>query len=244
MTLDPLDILNGIFSFMFVVISLVVGVLILLRYLRYKEKIYFLVGATWILISEPWWPSSLSFLVSLINGVGLTPIIYFLIGNTLVPLALILWLLAFTDFLFTEKRKMILLIFIIIGIIFEVIFYTFLFINPVLIGTSNSPVDVSYSFFIIIFLVFFVLTVVISGLLFARLSLKSDDPEVKLKGKLLVIAFIAFFVGALLDSSISLNEVGIIFVRLILIASAIFWYGGFLLPHWMKKLFLKQKQVS
>jgi len=244
MTLDPLDILNGIFSFMFVVISLVVGVLILLRYLRYKEKIYFLVGATWILISEPWWPSSLSFLVSLSNGVGLTPSLYFLIGNTLIPLAIILWLLAFTDFLFTEKRKMILLIFIIIGIIFEVIFYTFLFINPVLIGTSNSPVDVSYSFFIIIFLVFFILTVVISGLLFARLSLKSDDPEVKLKGKLLVIAFIAFFVGALLDSSISLNEVGIIFVRLILIASAIFWYGGFLLPHWMKKLFLKQKQVS
>jgi len=244
MTLDPLDILNGIFSFMFVVISLVVGVLILLRYLRYKEKIYFLVGATWILISEPWWPSSLSFLVSLSNGVGLTPSLYFLIGNTLIPLAIILWLLAFTDFLFTEKRKMILLIFIIIGIIFEVIFYTFLFINPVLIGTSNSPVDVSYSFFIIIFLVFFILTVVISGLMFARLSLKSDDPEVKLKGKLLVIAFIAFFVGALLDSSISLNEVGIIFVRLILIASAIFWYGGFLLPHWMKKLFLKQKQVS
>ena len=112
MTLDPLDILNGIFSFMFVVISLVVGVLILLRYLRYKEKIYFLVGATWILISEPWWPSSLSFLVSLSNGVGLTPSLYFLIGNTLVPLAIILWLLAFTDFLFTEKRKMILLIFI------------------------------------------------------------------------------------------------------------------------------------
>ena len=222
MTLDPLDILNGIFSFMFVVISLVVGVLILLRYLRYKEKIYFLVGATWILISEPWWPSSLSFLVSLSNGVGLTPSLYFLIGNTLIPLAIILWLLAFTDFLFTEKRKMILLIFIIIGIIFEVIFYTFLFINPVLIGTSNSPVDVSYSFFIIIFLVFFILTVVISGLMFARLSLKSDDPEVKLKGILLVVAFIAFFVGALLDSSITLNEVGIIFVRLILITSAIF----------------------
>lgn len=240
MVLNPLDILNGIFSFIFVVISLFVGFLILLRYIRYKEKIYFLVGTTWILISEPWWPSSLSFLVSLSNGVGLSPTLYFIIGNTLVPLAIILWLLAFTDFLFTEKRKLILIVFTIIGIIFEVIFYTFLFINPVLIGTQNSPVDVSYSFFIIIFLVIFVLIVVISGLLFAHLSLKSDDPEVKLKGKLLVIAFIAFFLGALLDSSIRLNELGVIFVRLILIASAIFWYGGFLLPSWMKKLFLKQ----
>jgi len=241
MPLNPLDILNGIFSFIFVVISLFIGFLILLRYIRYKEKIYFLVGTTWILISEPWWPSSLSFLVSLSNGVGLSPTIYFIIGNTLVPLAIILWLLAFTDFLFTEKRKLIILVSTIIGIIFEVIFYTFLFINPALIGTPTSPVDVSYNFFIIIFLVIFVLIFVISGLLFARLSLKSDDPEVKLKGKLLIIAFIAFFLGALLDSSIRLNELGVIFVRLTLIASAIFWYGGFLLPHWMKKIFLKKK---
>ena len=239
MALYLLDFLNGIFSFIFVIISLVVGFLILIRYVRYKEKIYFFVGATWILISEPWWPSSLSFLVSLSNGVGLDPTIYFLIGNTLVPLAIALWLLAFTDFLFTEKRKLILSVFAIIGIIFEIMFFTLLLIDPVLIGNLNPPVDVSYNFFMMIFLLFFILIVVISGLLFARLSLKSDDPEVKLKGKLLVIAYIAFFVGALLDSSIRLNEPGIIFVRLTLIASAIFWYGGFLLPHWMKKLFLR-----
>jgi len=239
MALNPLDFLNGIFSFIFVIISLVVGFLILIRYVRYKEKIYFFVGATWILISEPWWPSSLSFLVSLSNGVGLDPTIYFLIGNTLVPLAIALWLIAFTDFLFTEKRKLILSVFAIIGIIFEIMFFTLLLIDPVLIGSLNPPVDVSYNFFMMIFLLIFILIVVISGLLFARLSLKSDDPEVKLKGKLLVIAYIAFFVGALLDSSIRLNELGIIFVRLTLIASAIFWYGGFLLPHWMKKLFLR-----
>ena len=241
MALNPLDILNGIFSFMFVVISLVVGFLILLRYFKYKEKVYFLVGATWILISEPWWPSSLSFLVSLSNGIGLPQTIYFLIGNMLIPLAIAFWLLAFTEFLVTEKRKLILLIFAIISVIFEITFFTLLFINPDLIGYLNPPVDVSYNFFIMIFLLIFILIVVISGFFFARLSLKSDDPEVKLKGKLLVVAYIAFFVGALLDSSIRLNELGIIFVRLILIASAVFWYGGFLLPHWMKKLFLKQK---
>jgi hypothetical protein len=241
MVLNPLDILNGIFSFIFVVISLVVGALILLRYFRYKEKIYFLVGSTWILISEPWWPSSLSFLVALSNGVGLPSNIYFIVGNLLIPLAIIIWLLAFTDFLLTEKRKLILLIFTIIGIIFEILFFTFLFINPVLIGTLNTPVDASFSFLIIIFLVIFILIIVISGLFFARLSLKSDDPEVKLKGKLLMFAYIAFFVGALLDSSIRLNELGVILVRLILVASAIFWYGGFLLPNWMKKVFLKHK---
>ncbi|GAG81647.1 unnamed protein product, partial [marine sediment metagenome] len=82
-----------------------------------------------------------------------------------VPLAIALWLLAFTDFLFTEKRKLILLVFAIIGIIFEFTFFTLLFINPDLIGNLNPPVDVSYNFFIMIFLLIFILIVVISGCL-------------------------------------------------------------------------------
>ncbi len=157
------------------------------------------------------------------------------------PLAIILWLLAFTEFFYTEKRKLILLIFTIYGLIFEIIFFIFLFLKPNLIGELNPPVDVNYKYMILIFLLSFILIVVISGLLFAHLSLKSDDPEVKLKGKLLVIAYATFSVGAILDSSIPLNEFTVIFTRLILISSAIFWYGGFLLPKWMRKFLLRQK---
>jgi hypothetical protein len=91
-----------------------------------------------------------------------------------------------------------------------------------------------------IFLIIFLLIVVVTGFLFANLSLKSKDPEVKLKGKLLVIAYITFAVGALLDSSLPLNEVLIIITRLILILSSFFWYGGFLLPKWLKKYLLKK----
>ncbi len=241
MTLNTLDIINGTFSLIFVGISLFVGIVIFSKYFKFKEKIYLLVGATWIFISEPWWPSSLSFLVALSNGVGISEQIYFLIGNLLVPLAIALWLVAFTEFLYTEKRKLILLIFGIYGLIFEVLFLVFLFINPSLIGSLNTPVDVNYKSFILIFLLSFVLIVVISGFLFANLSLKSKDPEVKLKGKLLIIAYITFLFGTILDSAIPLNEITIIITRLILISSAIFWYGGFLLPRWMKKRLLKSK---
>jgi len=109
--MDFIDTLNGVFSFIFVAISLFVGFIILSRYFKYKERVYFLVGATWVLIASPWWPSSLSFLVALSNDVGIAPDAYFLIGNILVPLAVVLWLLAFTEFLYTEKRKLILIIF-------------------------------------------------------------------------------------------------------------------------------------
>jgi len=241
MSLSPLDTLNGIFSLIFVAISLLVGFIILSRFFKYKEKIYLLVSITWILISEPWWPSTVSFLIALINSVGLPPEIYFLIGNIFVPFAIVMWLLAFTEFLYSEKRKLILSIFAIIGIIFEILFFIFLFLNPALIGELNGPVDVNYKSFIMVFLISFLSIVVITGFLFANLSLKSKDPEVKLKGKLLIIAYIAFSVGALLDASVPFNEPIIIFIRLILILSAICWYGGFILPKWMKKFLLRNR---
>ncbi len=241
MALEALDIVNGIFSLIFVAISLLVGLIILSKYFQYKERIYFLVGSTWILISEPWWPSSLSFLIAIVNDVGLSSQMYFLIGNLFVPVAIIVWLIAFTEFLYKEKRKLILMIFGIYGILFEIIFFILLFLNPELIGELNPPVDVNYKFFIMVSLISFLLIVVISGFLFANLSLKSDDPEVKLKGKLLVMAYISFSIGALLDSAISLNEITIIITRIILISSAIEWYGGFILPGFLRKFLLKKK---
>ncbi|MCK4380468.1 MAG: hypothetical protein KAW51_04960, partial [Candidatus Lokiarchaeota archaeon] len=188
MSVSLLDTINGVCSLIFVAISLLVGFIILSRYFKYKERIYFFVGMTWILLSCPWWSSSLSFLVALSNGVGITPEVYFTIGNILVPFALIFWLLTFTEFLYTKKRKLILLIFALSGLIFEILFFTFLFVEPNLIGELNPPVDVRYNSFIMIYLISYLLIFVITGLLFANLSLKSKDPEVKLKGKLLIIA--------------------------------------------------------
>lgn len=241
MSLTPIDTVNGIFSLIFVTISFLVGIIILSRFLKYKERIYFLVGITYILIASPWWPSCVSFLVAISNGIGIAPQVYFLIGNVLTPIAIVFWLLAFTEFLYSEKRKLILSIFAIIGGIFEILFFVFLFLNPSLIGELNGPVDVNYRSFIMIFLIIFLSIVVITGFLFANLSLKSKDPEVKLKGKLLIVAYIAFAVGALLDASVPFNELIVIIIRLILILSALCWYGGFILPKWMKKFLLKNR---
>ena len=239
--MQSLDFINGMFSMIFVFLSLFIGILILLKYIKYKERIFLIVSFVWILIGSPWWPSSLSFLIALNDNVGLPPESYFTLGNVFVPLAVALWLVAFTEFLYTKKRKLILLIFVIYGLIFEIIFFILLFIDPNLIGNLNPPVDVSYKSFIMVYLLSFLLIVVVTGLLFARLSLKSADFEVKLKGKMLVGAYITFFIGSVLDSSFPLNGFIIIFTRLILIISAFFWYAGFILPQWIKKFFIKQK---
>ena len=78
-----------------------------------------------------------------------------------------------------------------------------------------------------------------TGVTFALKTIKLDDPDMKLKGKLLLVAFPAFSVGALMDAAIPTTAVTLVIFRILLIISAFLFYGGFILPDWMKKLFKK-----
>ncbi|MFX1452796.1 MAG: hypothetical protein ACFFCM_18310, partial [Promethearchaeota archaeon] len=85
--------------------------------------------------------------------------------------------------------------------------------------------------------------------IFAQKSIKQQDREVKLKGKLLRAAFITFTIAAILDSILGmifpdptdpLLAILVVAVRILLIFSALEFYGGFLLPKWMKEIFMKK----
>ena len=84
--------------------------------------------------------------------------------------------------------------------------------------------------------------VFITGLILALKSLKVDNPAIKMRGKMIFLAIPSFTIGAALDSILgAVNPVLIVFIRIILILSAILFYLGFVLPEWFKKLFLKNK---
>jgi len=242
MALDPITIvLAGTFSIIWVAISTIVGLKIASKYFQVKQRVFLLVGITWCLICSPWWGSASSFIVYLVNQVGLPKGIYF--SLTVVPIApaLIIWLTAFTDLVYKDKQKLILIVAAIFGIIMELIYFILLFNFPEQIGTLEPPIDSDYEPIIMIYMLSVILIVLITGILFARQSLRSDNPEIKLKGKLLIFAYIAFSIGAILDSAIKLNPITIPITRIILIISALAFYGGFILPNWMKKLLMKEK---
>ena len=71
--------------------------------------------------------------------------------------------------------------------------------------------------------------------------MKSDDPEITLKGKFFIVAFVSWAIGAVMDAALPLNIVTLTIARIILISSAIEFYIGFILPKIVKKLFLKKK---
>ena len=242
MPLTPLDIVNGTFGLLFVSISVILGFIIILKYFKSKNINFLWVGLTWIFITAGWWGTSISFLVALLTGgEGLSFEMIMLLNFIPLPLGLIFWSMAFTNFLYEEKRKTFLIGIGIYLIIFYVVFLYFLFTDPIIIGEKVSPVDTKgNSAILIVFVVIFIVLFLTTGVKFALETMRiKEDPETNLKGKLLLLAFPSFCIGGFLDASIPTTALTLIIFRLILISSAIEFYGGFVLPNWMKKHLLR-----
>jgi len=241
MALTPIESLIGLFSLIFSIIATIIGLLIASKYRKYKQNTLLYVGLALPGLAFPWYPSSISFLTTLMIDQSLSREWYFLIGNAFLPIALFFWMLALTELILKKKQKIILIIYTVIGIIFEIYFFYSLFTTPDVIGELKGPVDVEYYGITRFYLIFVVLTIIVTGLLFVIECIKSGNPEIKLKGIFLQIAVILYTIGAIADGFMTLNFVTLPIIRIILISSIIMFYNGWILPETVKKLFLKQK---
>ena len=250
--MELVDVLQGSFSLIFVGISLIIGLTILSKYFEHKNRLFILVGISWIGVANPWIPDSVSFLMQLIVQEWLPRGWYFIIGNVFIPIALLTWLIAYTDMIKRKAQKKVVIITILLSVIFEIVFFTLFFIDMGLIGIINldRPFTVDFGIFITIYLLVIILVMVVTGVIFAQKSVKADEREVRLKGKLLRAAFLTFAVAAIFDSLLGtifedptdpLLAIMVVVVRILLIFSALEFYGGFLLPRWMKEIFMKKE---
>ena len=190
-------------------------------------------------ISNPWLPDAISFLMIIFIQSNLTPEASFVIGYAILPFFILCWLIAFTDLLYPSSQKLMLTIFIIFTISFEIIFFFLLFTDPNLIGIFVGPFQIRWSLLMQIYLCIFISIAVISGIMFARVSIKSHNPEVSLKGKLISAAFISFALAAFIEAFFHLDPLTVVITRSILISSSIEFYLGFILPKWGRNFFLK-----
>lgn len=251
MALELVDYLQGSFSLIFVIISLMIGFSILSKYFEYKSRLYILVGIAWIGIATPWFPDSISFVMNLFFNESLAIDLYFIIGNVTMPVALLVWLIAYTDMINKKKQKLTVILTIFFSIIFEIIFFYLLITDIDQIGIINPlrPFTVEFGIFISISLMLVILIMFVTGIIFAQKSVKSEDRDMRLKGKLLRAAFITFTIAAVLDSLLGtifevptdpLLAIMVVITRLLLIISALEFYGGFILPKWMHTIFTKK----
>ncbi len=242
MTLTGVDIIGGVFALLYISISMIVGLSIISKYLKNKNIDLLYVGLTYIFMCSPWWGITSSFIAALFNGgVGIPLEVILILSFVPLPIALLLWMIAYTSIMSSDNRKPILLAMIAFSIFYWVYFLLVYFIGgPESLAVLESPVDTkSVDPIFVVCLFIFIFILLASGVSFARKTMKLDDPDTKLKGKLLLIAFPTFCFGALLDAAVSITAITVIIFRTLLIVSAIFFYGGFILPNWMKKIFQK-----
>lgn len=240
MALEFMDFYNGLTGTIFVVISIIVAVKLILKFFEHKKRGLFYAGLTWLIICETYWPVAISFIMVVLTNQTLTNVQYFFIGAFLIPVGLLSWLVVFTDLVYKSKQKVILSLVAITGIIWEIFYLYFLFTSPSSIVVRVSLVDGEYISFALYYFLVVLGTFLITGLVFANKSLGAEDPAIRIKGKLLIAAFITFSVGIALDGLTPLNFITITIYRILVILAAFFFYSGFFLPSWLEKLMIKK----
>ena len=237
------EFLQGSLALIFIIISFIVGIKLLMKYNTHKQNTLLFAGLSWILIVSPWFNTGFNFLYVVLTGNSMSDQIYLLIGYSWVPLPLVFWLIVYTDLKLKKKQKLVVSIAIIQGILYEIIFLYFIFTDFSVIATKegifNDELTTPFLLYILVVLVIAIFT----GFSFGLESFKSTNPEIKLKGKFILAAWISFFVGALLDAGLfAFTALLLILVRIILMSSAIEFYFGFFLPKWLKELLLKEEK--
>ena len=163
----------------------------------------------------------------------------FFIGNFFTPIGLIFWLIAFTQLMYERYKVPILVLYVIIGVVFEIFLIYFLITDPSEIGELTGIVDVNYRSFVMIYLLIVAATLIASGLLFAKETIKSNNPKIKWSGIFLLIGFISFNISAVLDAIVSTNPIALILVRILLISSMLEIYSSFNMPKFLERILIK-----
>lgn len=158
------------------------------------------------------------------------PILYMFSGNIFLPVAVTCWIYSFASMVYPNIKNKIMMITLIICVPFEGYLIFLLIFNPNAIGTIIGVFYYRPNIYILAFQIFAILISFITGIMFSRRSLQSEDPKIRLKGKFLLIAFISFTLGAIIDSSFAANSITLVIARIILVLSAFEYYFGFLLP--------------
>ena len=238
--LNEWEIVYGASTLIVVIISWIIGIKIILKYYEHKQHALITVGLTWIFLTSIWWKGAIIF-ITIILEISIDPFMFLALGNIVMTIGLLFWIHSFTTLAYKKYHSKMLSIYSVIVAIYLVIFIVFLSINPSLIGEYTGTFSTQTRPFVIIFQVFALLTFLITGILFAKTSMKSDNEEIKWKGRFLLSAFVVFTIASILEVTRidDINITTLIITKLIFITSAIFYYLGFFLPKGLKNILIK-----
>ena len=251
--LSDLAQISGLTALIAVSLGFLLGIIVLIKYFKTKQVLIFNFFLCIIFTSSPWYPSGLGYLYWIITGEFLSYQIYVLIGTVGIPIAILAWLNVYLSTIKPNKKKLVLILYGIFSIFFELYLFYFLLLAPgapvdsllgIIIDPTN-PMDIDYKGFVLIFLGVSILTSCITGFHFALKSMKKEEiPEIRWKGKFLMIAFLFFGISAIFDALIEMDPILLVVMRIILALAMFLFYLGFILPRWIKKVLSIKEETT
>lgn len=238
--------IHGIFTVIFVIISILIGLRILSKYFTaegQKFSEYIPLGLTYILLSSAWWGPTFNFLVFVSTETPLNEIVFVILNNAFLPLAIVCWIYAYTSLQDISRKKIIRIIYLVISVIWEIVFFILIFVSLDTLYTFEfTEAGIYYSKRTLSALVFPIIalaTALLTGIHFGLSGLKSQDKTIKWKGIFLMLAFILFVGVALLDALLPREVLWLVILRLILIFSGFCYYLGFFMPEKIKNILIR-----
>ncbi|MFX0033285.1 MAG: hypothetical protein ACFE8E_01595 [Candidatus Hodarchaeota archaeon] len=239
--LDFLSQLSGIFGVISLSVVFFYGILVIIKALQLRSRdLYYFFFAIIFTIS-PWFPSGFGYIYWLITNQVIPYPVYVLLGTLGVPIAIFAWFQIYIPALHPKLKYPLLIGTAILSLIYYGYVFFFLFFAPgapieALIGIKQSAIDIEYKGFALIFLAISLIIMLITGNEFSIHSIKSEDKVIKWKGRFLIFSFNLFAIGAIGDGFLELNPFTLTIFRVLMLLASTFYYIGFLLPKWMKKI--------
>ena len=239
--LDLLNQLSGLLAFISLVVAWFYGSLILIKAVKLKYKNFYYLFLAVIFTMSPWYPSGIGYIYWLFTGEGLPYTVYVLLGTLGVPIALLAWFQIYIPGLRPKAKNPLLITTIVLSVVYYIYVIFFLYLAPgapvtELIAIRPTIVNNEYKAYALIFLAYSLLISTVTGNDFALNSMKNDDILIKWKGRFLFLSFNFFAIGAIGDGFLPLNPITLIVFRVFMVLASTFYYIGFIMPNWMKKI--------
>lgn len=239
--LSEFEIITGIATLIFLIISMSVAIKIASKYFEIKSKSLLFIGLAFLGLYFHYIPVVINVIYVYLTGELLSVEFNLLLGFGILPIFTILWYLGFTELTFQENRKIIMIVIVSWSIIFYIIFFYFLFTDVSALAVVVNAVKMKFEVGFALLLLSSLLLWQIPGYIFSIRGVRSDNPIVKMKGKFLLLTFIIYPIGAFFDLISEDDVLLIILARIIGIISAFTFYIGMVLPEWAKKILLSEK---
>ncbi|MFX1392575.1 MAG: hypothetical protein ACFFAH_03280 [Promethearchaeota archaeon] len=242
MQLDQTTQISGILSVIFIVFNFFMFILIFKIAIKTKKRLLFIFAIFNISLATPWYASGFCYIYWLFSKNIMSYEIYVLIGTLGIPIIPLAWFYIYTDILYPQLKKKVLLCLGIFSIVFYLFLYYFLFFAPnypiiELIGIRNNPLDIEYKGFVLAYILISAVLAFPTFIHFGVNSMRTrDQPKIQWRGRFLLLASIFLIIAIIADGFFSLTEVFLIIVRIFLIFATLLFYLGFMMPDWLVKI--------